>query len=233
MIESEIRNFFYMHGYTPECEDHLSYGRKTYNYLTFTNGYRCKVIDCVYLSENEVLIGRVRYSDTPLSPEDFNRLERMKSTEENFRLFLEGMSIEDESGVDTTEVIAEIKARKGQELYRSKLMALWNGKCALTAVDIPELLVGSHAKAWEYSSDRERLDEYNGFLFEARIDKLFDKYLISFDDNGRILISKQIDEIQKAKLGLSDDMCLTWINARHLPYLEYHRKKFYEAEKDI
>ena len=224
MIESEIRNFFYRHGYTPEFVSHHSYMGKIYNCLTFTNGFGGKVIDCVYLSENEVLIGKVRYSDSPLS---FNRLERIQSSEENFIAFLDATS----DDVNTTDVIAEIKARKGQQIYRDKLMSLWNGKCALTAVDIPELLVGSHAKAWAYSSDKERLDEYNGFLFEARIDKLFDKYLISFDDEGKILISRKLSEDQRRKLGLADDMHLRWIDSRHLPYLEFHRVKFLEVEQ--
>ena len=226
MIESEIRNFFYRHGYTPEFVSHHTYMGKTYNCLTFTNGFGGKVIDCVYLSEREVLIGRVRYSDSPMSSADFNRLGRMESSEENFNAFLEASS----DDVDTTDVIAEIKARKGQQIYRDKLMTLWGGKCALTAIDIPELLVGSHAKAWAYSSDKERLDEYNGFLFEARIDKLFDKYLISFNDEGKILISRKLSEDQRKKLGLADDMHLRWIAPRHLPYLEFHRNKFAELQ---
>ena len=224
MIESEIRNFFYRHGYTPEFVSHHAYMGKMYDCLTFTNGFGGKVIDCVYLSENEVLIGKVRYSDSPLN---FNRLEKLQSSEENFIAFLDATS----DDVDTTEVIAEIKERKGQQIYRDKLMSLWNGKCALTAVDIPELLVGSHAKAWQYSNDKERLDEYNGFLFEARIDKLFDKYLISFDDEGKILISRKLSEDQRRKLGLDDDMHLRWIDSRHLPYLEFHRVKFHEVEQ--
>ncbi len=232
MIESEIRNFFYLHGYTPECVGYHSYRGKMYNYITFTNGYKDKVIDCVYLSENEVLIGKVRYGDMPMNPALFKRLERMKSTEENFSIFLESTSLNDDADVDTTEIIAEIKARKGQQLYRDKLMKLWDGRCALTDVDISDLLVGSHAKAWQYSSDRERLDEYNGFLFEARIDKLFDKYLISFDDEGKILLSYRLNSEMRNKLGLNTDMHLRWIDSRHLAYLEFHRKKFREMDCD-
>lgn len=231
MIESEIRNFFYRHGYTPELSVFHSYKGKMYDCLTFTNGFRDMVIDCVYLSEKEILIGKVRYVDTPLSPVLFNKLKRIQSSEENLHLFLEESTILDASNVDTTDIIAEIKARKGQQIYRDKLMTLWEGRCALTSVDIPELLVGSHAKAWQYSDDRERLDEYNGFLFEARIDKLFDKYLISFDDAGRILISCKLNEAQRSLLGLDDDMHLRWISPRHLPYLAFHREKFHEAEQ--
>lgn len=230
MIESEITNFFYRHGYTPEFTALHSYKGKMYDCLTFSNGFRDRVIDCVYLSENEVLIGKVRYVDTPLSSDLFNRLKRIQSSEENLNLFIEESDIFDDAGVDTTEVIAEIKARKGQQIYRDKLMILWEGRCALSNLDIPAMLVGSHAKAWQYSDDKERLDEYNGFLFEARIDKLFDKYLISFDDEGKILISRKLNAEQRMKLGLSGDMHLRWISSRHLPYLAFHRGKFHEEE---
>ena len=230
MIESEIRNFFYGKGYTSEYDSGFhSYMGKAYNCLTFTNGSKGKVIDCVYLSENEVLIGKVRDRDALFNDTVFNNLKRMKSSEENFSMFIKDVLTPGD--VNDTEIIEEIKARKGQQLYRDKLMTLWNGQCALTGVDIPDLLIGSHAKAWQYSNNRERLDEYNGFLFEARIDKLFDKYLISFNNEGKILISNKLSLEQQLKLGLNQNMQLRWISEKHLPYLEFHRKKFWESEQ--
>lgn len=81
-----------------------------------------------------------------------------------------------------TEALAQ--QRLGQARYRAALMALWNGACALTGVDIPELLRASHAKPWSDASDRERLDPFNGLLLEVRFDQLFDQGLISFNDDG-------------------------------------------------
>ena len=232
MIESEIKNFFYMNGYTPEFDAGFhSYRGNAYECLTFTDSSKGKVIDCVYLSKNEVLIGKIRDRNAPFTNDIFKKLERMKSSEENFHIFLESTSLNDDANIDTTEIVAEIKARKGQQRYRDKLLTLWNGQCALTGIDIPELLVGSHAKAWQYSNDKERLDEYNGFLFEARIDKLFDKYLISFDDEGKILISSKLSLDQQLKLCLNPNMQLRWISEKHLPYLEFHRKKLCEIEQ--
>ena len=130
-----------------------------------------------------------------------------------------------------TEAEAIISRRKGQEKYRQAQIELWNGRCALTGVDILSLLNGSHAKAWKYSNNTERLDPFNGFLFEARIDRLFDKYLISFKDDGSILISKSIDEKTRSVLGINESMKLSNIYSQNIPYLHFHRDKYLKVEE--
>lgn len=92
--------------------------------------------------------------------------------------------VAEDDGVPPTQTEALAQQRLGQARYRAALMALWNGACALTGVDIPELLRASHAKPWSDASDRERLDPFNGLLLEVRFDQLFDQGLISFNDDG-------------------------------------------------
>ena len=65
--------------------------------------------------------------------------------------------------------------------FRDDLITLWGGRCALTGVDQKELLIASHTKPWRLSNDQERKDKNNGFLFESRIDKLFDAQLVKSD----------------------------------------------------
>ncbi len=130
-----------------------------------------------------------------------------------------------------TEVKSIISRRKGQEKYRQLQIELWDGKCALTGISILSLLNGSHAKAWEYSNDSERLDPFNGFLFEARIDRLFDKYLISFDDSGKMIISSALGLDVRKSLGINEDMRISRIDARHVPYLRFHREKMKKQEE--
>lgn len=225
MIESEIKNFFYRNGYRPEIGGYHEYKGRGYDCFVFSDGYSENDIICAYLSEAEILIGYSKHKNISL-----DNLKKIKSTEENLRSFLDRLKIEELPDADVTEILAEIKARRGQNIYREGLMKLWNGKCALTGISMPELLVGSHAKAWQYSNNKERLDVYNGFLFEARIDKLFDKYLISFEDNGRILISSRLDDTERRKLGLNSDMHIDGICPRHIEYLKFHREKFYQNE---
>ncbi len=124
-----------------------------------------------------------------------------------------------------TEAERFVKQRIGQNYYRNALLSYWKGACALTGVDIPELLRASHAKPWaECASDSERLNVYNGFLLTANIDALFDNALISFTDEGTLLLSTRVTEDQFTELGLRAGMNLRWIDERHLPFLKWHRE---------
>lgn len=83
-------------------------------------------------------------------------------------------------------------ARIGQGDFRSALIAAWGGTCPVAEVDHVELLRASHIKPWAASTDHERLDPFNGLLLCAHVDALFDRGLISFEDDGAMLISKAV-----------------------------------------
>ena len=124
-----------------------------------------------------------------------------------------------------TEALAQ--QRLGRARYRAALMALWNGACALTGVDIPELLRASHAKPWSDASDRERLDPFNGLLLEVRFDQLFDQGLISFNDDGIMMTSVRLSTDHCRRLGITPNMRLRFIRPAHLPYLAWHRERVF------
>lgn len=131
-------------------------------------------------------------------------------------------------GDEITETAAQVKARRKQQIYREKQLALWNNRCALTGCAVQALLVASHAKPWAACTSAERLDPYNGFPLEARFDKLFDQGFISFDDTGRILLSSELDAGTVEILNLNTGLELRQkLRGRHLPYLSYHREKVF------
>ncbi|AEG01192.1 HNH endonuclease [Methylomonas methanica] len=130
-----------------------------------------------------------------------------------------------------TEIERIVRQRIGQQKFRDGMLQYWGGACAVTGVDVTEVLRASHAKPWaECKSDTERLDVFNGFLLCAHLDALFDRFLISFDDKGQMLISPKLSQNQRDILGLNDDLCLRWIADRHLLYLDYHRAKFFDLQ---
>ena len=134
------------------------------------------------------------------------------------------------AGLDATETEETVKQRVGQDVYREALMNYWKGACAVTNSTIPEILRASHAKPWmDCSSAEERLDVYNGFLLSANLDALFDKGLITFDDDGNIMLSPQLNETNLKRIGVYPDMRLRWIDAHHLPYLKYHRENVWRG----
>ncbi|RQV18531.1 HNH endonuclease [Burkholderia cenocepacia] len=129
--------------------------------------------------------------------------------------------------VGGTEVERLVRQRVGQQKFREAMLDYWGGACAVTAVALPEVLRASHAKPWaECASDAERLDVFNGFLLVANLDALFDRFLISFDDNGNLLASPQLGTANMTCLGLVPCMTLRWLSDAHRGYLTWHRARF-------
>lgn len=126
-----------------------------------------------------------------------------------------------------TEVERMVRQRIGQDAYRKAMLDYWGNACAVTGLQMPEVLRASHAKPWAVcETDAERLDVYNGFLLTANLDALFDRFLISFDKAGRIIISKTISDSQRDLLNIHEGMQLRWTSKNHESYLLFHRSKF-------
>ena len=70
----------------------------------------------------------------------------------------------------------------------------FDNKCAVTGINVEEILIASHIIPWRNSNDEERLDVDNGILLSPLYDSLFDKNLISFKDNGEIIISEKVQD---------------------------------------
>ena len=126
-------------------------------------------------------------------------------------------------GVSETTRLALINARIGQGDYRQRMLRLWDGRCALTGCAIERVLVASHAKPWLDSSNEERLDEYNGLLLAASIDRLFDAGLVAFSDEGELLADAQLGPADLALLGIGKASRLRFVRSQHRPYLRAHR----------
>ncbi|ARF66915.1 hypothetical protein B7C51_02510 [Paenibacillus larvae subsp. pulvifaciens] len=76
----------------------------------------------------------------------------------------------------------------------------------MCGVNEPSLLIASHIKLWKYSTNIERLDKYNGLLLCPNHDKLFDQGLITFTDEGKIIISSLLTPKTKNKLKLTENL---------------------------
>jgi hypothetical protein len=124
--------------------------------------------------------------------------------------------------VSDTERESTIRQRIGQDLFREGLLALWDGRCAVTGLDLPSLLRASHAKPWAQSSDTERLDVYNGLLLAAHWDAAFDSGLVTFTDEGAAVASPLLTTAAKVVLGLAAAAPVV-LQPPHLPYLQWHR----------
>jgi hypothetical protein len=119
---------------------------------------------------------------------------------------------------------ALVESRVGQGPYRARMLCWWDGKCAVTGCEDMDLLIASHALPWSKSTNTQRLDNFNGLPLTPNLDKLFDRGLISFSENGTILISDSIKPKTLQTLGVSSTMKLRKKDKRLMAYLALHRK---------
>jgi hypothetical protein len=127
--------------------------------------------------------------------------------------------------IPATERTREVRERIGQDVFRDALVGFWDGRCALSGMALPsELLRASHAKPWAQSSDQEKLDPFNGLLLAVRYDALFDKGLIAFDDDGRLLVSARVSREVREFVVLRDSVRLRFVLPGHVVFLRYHRE---------
>lgn len=118
-----------------------------------------------------------------------------------------------------------IQARVGHGPYRDKLFKKWHGKCAVTGIAVKSILTASHIVSWSISNEKEKVDPDNGFLLIPNLDKLFDRGLISFDDNGCLLYkNEQEDLLRQLKIPL--DAKINGLFEGNKKYLKRHRILF-------
>ncbi|MBL7823004.1 MAG: HNH endonuclease [Saprospiraceae bacterium] len=126
------------------------------------------------------------------------------------------------------------KIRIGQSQFRNDLFKSERNNCFITGISNPDLLIASHIKPWKDSSNQERLDPNNGILLTPTFDKLFDKFLITFNENGNIIWSNnRLDEDTRNKLIQAYpklDEIFILINEHNQTYIEYHRAIFNQKE---
>ena len=124
-----------------------------------------------------------------------------------------------------TERKGLVTSRVGQGYYRQQILEKWNGRCAVTGIATRSVLIASHIVPWSESNAEERLDVNNGILLSPNFDAIFDKHLISFEDDGSILISPKISVEDRNALGLLDSIQIP-VSDGMPSYLKRHREKF-------
>ena len=121
-------------------------------------------------------------------------------------------------------------ARVGQGKYRDGLLEECPF-CPITMINDERLLIASHIKPWAVSNDKEKLDPHNGYMLSPLYDKLFDKGLISFTDDRRMMVSNWLSPKNVQRMGLEDMKFYQFlpVGPERLQYLEYHRECVYKG----
>jgi len=95
---------------------------------------------------------------------------------------------EDYSG-ETRRVITEQRIK--QNFFRRAVLSSYRGRCCMSGLSEPRLLIASHIVPW--SKDKaNRLNPSNGLCLSAIHDRAFDKGLITLTDDFKIVVSKEL-----------------------------------------
>lgn len=100
---------------------------------------------------------------------------------------------------ETRRVVTEQRIK--QNFFRRAVLSSYGGRCCMSGVTEPRLLIASHIVPWS-KDKKNRLNPANGLCLSAIHDRAFDKGLISVSEDFRILISGALlsskDEFLKA-----------------------------------
>jgi hypothetical protein len=133
--------------------------------------------------------------------------------------------IEGDATIPETQRLQLAKARIGQGLFRKRVM-LVDPHCRVTGVEDSRLLIASHIKPWRDASNAERINGYNGIMLSPHVDALFDERLISFEDDGRMLVHKLLPKDVLDRWSINHHAIVEKFRSEQADFLQHHRKLF-------
>ena len=131
----------------------------------------------------------------------------------------------------TTEAERMVVQRVGQDIFRRGLLEYWDGRCAITGLDVPALLRASHIKPWaDCDTDAERLDVFNGLLLAPHLDAAFDSGFITVAEGGAVVISDALPAGARSAFALNGPRNIHGLHRAHERYLPWHRSRIFRTD---
>lgn len=168
-----------------------------------------------------------------MRPSDFPRDLRQNSYMARILPQIRDVYVAEDEVSDIQSILTEkptvaralVLARLGQGQFRDALLER-DARCYVTAIRDARLLRAAHIKPWHQCDNRERLDPANGLLLSPTFDHLFDRALISFENDGRLLVSPTLERETLESLGVDTRARGRPIDGRTAEYMEHHRRRF-------
>ncbi len=87
--------------------------------------------------------------------------------------------------------LRETKVRLNQSVFRKMILMLYSNRCCLTGLPLCEVLRASHISPWSRDKNN-RMNPENGLCLSATYDAAFDRHLISFDEDFRMILAPSL-----------------------------------------
>ncbi|MBM2815271.1 MAG: restriction endonuclease [Ignavibacteria bacterium] len=145
----------------------------------------------------------------------------------------EEFDFDDKRGDDK---IRSVKTRVNQKFFRQTVLSSYNFSCAITGLNIPELLVASHIIPWKDNKET-RVNPKNGICLNVFHDKAFDKGFITITTDYKIKVSNYIydnfednsthwfKQYENLKINMPERF------APNLEFILYHNENIFESWK--
>ncbi len=129
------------------------------------------------------------------------------------------------------DAIIVAKRRINQSVFRKWIMGIYGNACCVTGLNVPEVLRASHIVSWA-NDKSNRMNPSNGLCLSATYDAAFDRHLISFDDDYRMVLSKRIRDF------FDRDVCAAYFRdfegmKIHLPSRFLPDRRLLERHRDL
>lgn len=126
-----------------------------------------------------------------------------------------------------------VRIRVNQNFFRASILSLYNQKCCITGLNIPDLLIASHIVPWS-KDEKNRLNPQNGLCLNAMHDRAFDKGFITVTTDYKVKISNYFTDYAKdetvTQLFSKYDNQKIILPDKFLPdkeFLSYHNEKIF------
>ena len=97
------------------------------------------------------------------------------------------------SSKEGRDVIREVKTRQNQAAFRRIVLLNYGFTCCVSGLPIRDVLRASHIVGWS-ENIKTRLLPSNGLCLAATYDAAFDRHLIAFDDDYRMILSPSLND---------------------------------------
>lgn len=97
---------------------------------------------------------------------------------------------------------AMVQQRIKQQFFRRAVLSSYRGRCCMSGVSDPRLLIASHIVPWR-EDKAHRLNPSNGLCLSAIHDRAFDQRLITLSDDLRVMLSKSLRTTENEYLKLT------------------------------
>ena len=178
----------------------------------------------------------------PIWEEFSNNKEKLFLEAQRIKANLLHKPIEDTLRITSKELEGKeretiIRQRVNQSAFRSMILYNYEERCAITGINIPDLLVASHIVPWADSTPQQKLNPENGICLSALYDKAFDKGFITISpDDYTVCLSSALREYETQDYfdthfgSIAGHKLIMPIE--HIPnrdYLAYHRDRIFRG----